>query len=263
MNEYKGKQIMETSRHQFIYGYNTEKRQNLLSSLERQYPILTDTSRPMAIYMGNFSLPLSEQINDDVEEFTVKRIAREFLEFSISENVMRSIIEAEKINVAGLKTKDLLERINRLYLSKKHPSIRSLEELKEALEASRKAYSNYYIEYLQGDQDWFDIGSLRIPFINAIDLATKMKKVLNNESNFGLIFEENGTMPLVSYQAINSFITKRCNSDISIKVATDILSWHTSYDLAGIKAENIHDYGIVELDSNYSTHTKRLVKKNN
>ena len=35
MREYTRKQIMEESRHQFIYGYNTEERHAFLKSLEK------------------------------------------------------------------------------------------------------------------------------------------------------------------------------------------------------------------------------------
>ncbi len=258
MNEYTRKQIMEENRHQFIYGYNTEGRHRFLKDLERAYPILTDSASPVAIYMEDFSLPLSKPINENINSGTVRLIANEFLDFSISESIIRRILEQGKLNTSMSKINDLLERINRLYGHKQHTQARSLEELKSILEESRKMYSNYYVEYLQGDQSWFDPDSLKIPFINAVDLATKTKKALNIDSYYGLIFEIDKRMPLASYQAINGYITRRCNTDLSIKIATSPAAWPTFYDLNGALAENIHDYGVVEPDDSYKVYTKQM-----
>ena len=65
-------------------------------------------------------------------------------------------------------------------------------------------------------------------------------------------------MPLVSHQAINGFVTRRCNGDLSIKVATNPASWPTFYDLNGTLAENIHDYGTIETDDSYKVYTKQI-----
>ena len=86
MSEYTRKQIMEENRHQFIYGYNTEGRHVFLKDLERTYPILADSNAPVAIYMEDFSLPLSKPTNETINSGTVRLIANEFLDFSISEN---------------------------------------------------------------------------------------------------------------------------------------------------------------------------------
>lgn len=261
MNEYTRKQIMEENRHQFIYAYNTEGRHMFLKDLEMTYPILPDSTKPVAVYMKNFSLPLSQQINETINPEIVRLIAREFLEFSISENIIRRMLEEEKINASMSKINNLLERINRLYGSKKEQQARSLEELKSILEESRKMYSNYYIEYLQGDQAWFSNVSLRIPFIESTYIAKKTKEILNIDSYYGLIFEIDEKIPLVSHQAINGFVTRRCNEDLSIKVTTEPVSWPTFYDLNGTLAENVHDYGTIEIDDSRKIYTKQIQNK--
>ena len=113
MSEYTRKQIMEENRHQFIYSYNTEGRHRFLKDLERTYPILTDSTAPVAIYMEDFYLPLSKSTNEDINSGTVRLIADQFLDFSISENIIRRILEQEKINTSMSKINNLLERINR------------------------------------------------------------------------------------------------------------------------------------------------------
>lgn len=258
MSEYTRKQIMEENRHQFIYGYNTEGRHRFLKDLERTYPILTDSTAPVAVYMEDFSLPLSKPTNKTINSENSRLIASEFLDFSISENIIRRLLEQENLNTSMSEINALLERINRLYGNKKHQQARSLEELKSILEESRKIYSNYYAEYLQDNESYFDTDSLTIPFINALDVAAKTKKVLKIDSYYGLIFASAERMPLVSYQAINGFVTKRCNKDLSIKVATTPDTWPTFYDLNGTLAENIHDYGTVELDDCVKQYTKKM-----
>ena len=260
MSEYTRKQIMEENRHQFIYSYNTEGRHRFLKDLERTYPILTDSTAPVAIYMEDFYLPLSKPTNEDINSGTVRLIADQFLDFSISENIIRRILEQEKINTSMSRINNLLERINRLYGNQKNLQARSLEELKSILEESRKMYSNYYVEYLQGDQSWFDVDRLRMPFINAVDMAAKTQEALNIDSYYSLIFETDKRMPLPSYQAINGFITRRCNSELSIKVATNPANWPTFCDSTGTLAENIHDYGIVETDDSHKAYIKQMRK---
>lgn len=258
MNEYTRRRVMEEERHQFIYGYNTEERHRFLKGLESAYPILTDSTEPAAIYMKDFSLPLSKPTNKTINSENSRLIASKFLDFSISENIIRRILEQEKLNTSMSKINDLLERINRLYGNRKHQQSRSLEELKSILAESRKMYSNYYAEYLQGNQSYLDTDSLTIPFINAIDVAAKTKQTLSIDSYYGLIFEQDERMPLVSYQAINGFVTRRCNGDLSIKVATTPDAWQTFYDLNGTLAEKIHDYGTVELDDCVKQYTKKM-----
>lgn len=237
-----------------------EERHAFLKSLEKNYPIITDSSEPAAIYMRDFSLPLSKPTNETINSETVRLIANEFLDFSISENIIRRILEQGKINASMSKINDLLEKINRLYGNQKYPQAESLEELKSILEESRKMYSNYYVEYLQGDQSWFDVDRLRMPFINAVDMAAKTQEALNIDSYYSLIFETDKRMPLPSYQAINGFITRRCNSELSIKVATNPANWPTFCDSTGTLAENIHDYGIVETDDSHKAYIKQMRK---
>ena len=48
--------------------------------------------------MEDFSLPLSKPTNQTINSEIVRLIATEFLEFSISENIIRRMLEQEKLN---------------------------------------------------------------------------------------------------------------------------------------------------------------------
>ena len=69
------------------------------------------------------------------------------------------------------------------------------------------------------------------------------KKMVNTNSHFSLIFDQQTPIPLVSQQAINSIVTRRINSDISMNVVCNRNEWNTYYGLDGMLAEVTHDYG--------------------
>ena len=83
---------------------------------------------------------------------------------------------------------------------------------------------------------------------------------MNMQSYFGIIFDKKCDMSISSIQAINNLIGARINSDISIKVATEPDGWKTYCDVNGKYIENIHDYGIIQLDNSYTSYTKKLMK---
>ena len=89
----------------------------------------------------------------------------------------------------------------------------------------------------------------------------KIKKMLVNNSYFGIIIDGSSDFSLETYKLVNSYVTRRINSDLSMKVVTDPEKWVTYYDNSGEYAEAIHDYGIIELDSSYSVLTKKMMKK--
>lgn len=78
----------------------------------------------------------------------------------------------------------------------------------------------------------------------------KFKRLINNSSYFALIIEQKEKMPIVSQKAINGYVSKRINSDFSMKVACDINEWMTYYDTTGMLIESPHDYISLELDNN-------------
>ena len=75
--------------------------------------------------------------------------------------------------------------------------------------------------------------------------------------NFGLIFDTDNSVSPISAITINNYIGKRCNADLSIKLACDATSWPTYCSLNG-QIDAIHDYGTVELDDCVKQYTKKM-----
>ena len=111
MEEYLKRQIMDTSRHQIIYGYNTKERLRFLQELEESYPVKTSSNIPIAIYMEDYILSKPNKKQSDYETISA---AGEFLEFTIIENIINKIL------LSGLKLDeknqaDFVNRITRLF----------------------------------------------------------------------------------------------------------------------------------------------------
>ena len=85
----------------------------------------------------------------------------------------------------------------------------------------------------------------------------KVKTLLELDSYFGLIFDTDNSVSPISAITINNYIGKRCNADLSIKLACDATSWPTYCSLNG-QIDAIHDYGTVELDDCVKQYTKKM-----
>jgi len=258
--EYIKQEILGQSRHLFVYGYNYENREKLLESLEDDFPIKINENYPIALYLKDYALPNINQINRNLENDKAKILCKNFFEFSLSENIIKKVLEIQELGNLNIQIDKMLDRINRCFLNNQKTKISDLQELRETLIQSKNFYYNYYVSFLNGESNLPDIKDLQMQFIDIMALINFVKTMLNNNSYFGIIIDYQMEMPLVLQQTINGYITKRCNSDISMKVVCDIADWKTYYDLNGVLAESVHDYGIVELDNNYKDYTKILKK---
>ena len=100
------KQIMEQSRHHFIYGNNNEDRSGFIKSIVDDYPIIMNEDRPMAVYLGDTGLP---KIYDSIENNRLRMniISREYLHLNIADSIIGRTDNVDKDS--------LNNRLNRLY----------------------------------------------------------------------------------------------------------------------------------------------------
>ena len=95
-----------------------------------------------------------------------------------------------------------------------------------------------------------------------VDIFLKyFKRLLNNSSHVALIIEAYSFTEKETAKVINSYLSQRSNSDLSIKVVCEPGKWPTYYDSAGNLVESIHDYGIVELDNSCHEYTEEIKKR--
>lgn len=259
MNDYLKKEIMEQIRHQFIYGYDNIDRTIFIKSLEDYYPINVNCDNPMAIYMENYYLSMNEAKNNDVDKFILMRVNREYFNISIIVNIIESILNQKSLNLDSVSVSNFLRRIN--FISCDNSSFCSLEDLLMELNISLEFYLLYYNNLIEGKSSLPNVNDIKIPFIMPDMIVPKIKKLLNNNSFFGIIIDSGDSLSLNTIKIINGYIARRINGDLSIKVVCEPGKWLTYYDENGMLVESIHDYGDVYLDDSFSNYTKSLIKK--
>lgn len=253
MEEYLKRQIMDTSRHQIIYGYNTKERHQFLQELEELYPVKTSSNMPIAIYMKDFILAKPNKKQSDYETISA---AGEFLEFTIIENIISKILSSG-IKLDEKSQADFVTRITSLFGNRKNEQISGIKRLQELRRALLESKNFYRERYHQEERETSSIDKLPIPFITAESVVPKVKTLLELDSYFGLIFDTDNSVSPISAITINNYIGKRCNADLSIKLACDATSWPTYCSLNG-QIDAIHDYGTVELDDCVKQYTKKM-----
>ena len=253
--EYLKKEIMDQSRHLFIFGYNNQERSNFLQSLENDYPFTNELSNPIALYFDSFGLPKIETDLKNRNSYMLQAMSREYLSFLIASKILEKTIE---YNYDNLDDKlSWLINLTNMNKSQNYGEIVCVKDLLNEFKISRDFYYNSYINYVKGLIENISIDDIAIPFLDLEMFVNQYKMCMDMQSYFGIILDKKNNISTLSVQAINNFIGARINGDISIKVAIEPDDWKTYLGVNGQYIEAIHDYGTVELDDSY---TKRLAK---
>jgi len=250
------KEIMEQNRHQFIYGYNTKARSVFLSELEYTYPIKINENSPMAIYLEDFCLP-----NIGVEDLELYQginvLSEEYLNYAIIYEILNRFSKIKQIDLIEAKILKLIDSFNILYLNKDLGKMQTLEDLLKNLKDTKEIYYKYYMEKLAGKSILPNLNDTALSFLDLSCCIKNIKQTLDNESHFSLIIDYQKDLSNLSKKTINSLINRRCNKDISMKIACEPNDWLLYYDLNNDLIEYIHDYDIVQFDESYVNSRKR------
>lgn len=257
MEQYK-KIIMENSWHQFIYGYDTEQRHQLLKGLEQDYPIQIDTDMPMAIYLEEYGLPKIDLNLNEMERIQVSGVAREYLNFLIVRRILTRIKECFGMEELDKRMAELLSYTNRCLINKSAKSLQNVTDLLIVLEQSINMYLKGYLNY--GEHS-FKINEVTIPFIQIESFIRRVKEGLNNHSYFGIIIDKTHDISSFSTRAINGLVGSRINANLSMKVALEPWGWDSYSYSQGQVIQAPHDYSSVELDGSLKFHTEALENK--
>jgi len=237
--------FLEESRHMFIYDENNG-RQEFIKQLESEFPIKTGENSPMAIYMKDLYLPKIEK-TEDIDKIKVAILTRDYFEYSIAREIVKKIYEQIDLSL-------LNDRINNILIwfgRENSSSINKLEALKillQGLEESVNFYSEAYSELVKTG-DFISDMSIPIPYINVEGFTRTVQNLLNNQSHFGIIIDQQDNLSIELQRAINWLVGKRINGRLSIKVFTKEQDWKTYYDLNGTFIEAVHDYEVIKINS--------------
>lgn len=250
-------EIMQNNRHQFIAGYNSKERAQFLQKLVADYPIILDNSIPGAIYLEEFGLPHTEMVVSNIDETMLSIIAREYLNFSLFYSLLdttKKQIDLSRINERVMK---FLNIVNRFFLNRNFNKLDNFEDLVDILRKIQLVYKDTYVQLLKSGTFSISYNELPIARLDMDFLLNYYKKMLNNDSYFCFIVDVHDKISLLSQKAINEFVTKRINRNISMKIVCDFNQWDTFYDLNGIKADYMHDYDIIDLDGNGTEYIRK------
>jgi len=237
-------EILSSNRHQFIFAYDGDARNEVVDAIEQR--------KNTIIKIDNLKIDNPRKKVKDV--IKLKFITREYLNFKIAYN----LLEKNKINLSSEQSSQLIEAINKLFLNKESEKIKDYETLLIILKKSIDFYKNNYNKLIN-EENTESINNLKIQFIDIITLINHIKKIIKDNSYIFILFN-NKNYPIILQQVIMNFVTSRCNKDLSTKIFTEFNKWKTNYDEVGNLAQNIHDYDVVELDDNFE---KQLKYKNN
>lgn len=259
--EYLKKQIMEQSRHLFIYGYNDEHRSDFLKSLEYDYPVIADSDKPVALYFDSLGMPKLDVNLKDKDGYLIHVACREYLSFTIATRILERSMEFDK-TILDSRLSRLIGLINKIYINKnvRHAKIETTLDLLKEIKISRDFYYESYINYAKGMIERISIDDIAIPFLQSEMFVRLYKESMNINSYFGIIFDKKSPLTISSTKEINDLIGSRINGDISVKVAIEPNDWETYKDTNGQFVEAVHDYGTVELDDSLKEHMKILTK---
>ena len=256
--DYLKKEIMEQSRHLFIYGYNNEHRSEFLKSLENEYPIKIDSDEPCALYFESLGLPKVDTDLKDKDSFIIYTSSREYLSFTIAAKILKRSMDFDT-TILNSRLSRLINIINRNKNSG-GSEIETAEQLLREIIMSRDFYYESYINYVKGLVERISIDKISVPFLQLEMFVSIYKRAMNMNSYFGIIFDKKSQLAIPSTQAINNLIGARINGDMSVKVAIEPNDWGTYRDANGQFVEAIHDYGTVELDDSLKEHMRTLTK---
>lgn len=243
--------IINESRHLFIYGYEGDKRSNLLKEIALESWEKFDGKSPIGVYIYDKGLPEIKVKREDM--VPLKTLARDYYSYLICDEILKAVLNTKTGNLD-----DFTYYVNKCFLKEKAGSI---EETSYMLNKTKDICYREFINYANNGEISGILFEAPFEFMFIMHFIKYLKRNLNMNSYFALLFDVPDDLSMISQMAINDYVRCRNNDDISVKVATDNEVWKTLYDLNGNMIQSVHDFGYVEMDSNLSDYMKKIKRK--
>lgn len=254
-------EIMGQGRHQFIYGYNNEKRKQFIANMVNNYPVVFDENVPIAISVSEIGLPKVPMGSKNIDKDKISVLSSEFLNFSMVSAILLRAKETSDLDVLNNRLRYLINMLNKYSINQNCSPITDVDDLIRILIQSKEFYKKYYVEYYEKGIESASLDELALPFMSTDRFVSQFKDAINNRSYLGIIIDKQDDIALSSTKAINGLVAGRINKDISMKIVTEPDKWDLYYELNGQIIQRVDDYGTVELDDSQSDYLKKLKEK--
>lgn len=236
-------EIIMRSRHKFVYG-SAEEREAFFKKLTQEYAFSLTKEGPVGIYLKDDGLKdCYGNINRKLDSTSIiKRYFEALVAFNIIDNLLNSISRKD----LGDKVLDLIYFFN---LSNRYCRFLSLEEIREELRREIEIYKESYDILLNTGVYPNILKDVRLRYIMIDMLARRLKLILPNLERINLIIDKDSSYGKTYTKAINQYMNRRINEDISFTIGVkDFDDWPIYTDLRCEKIMFTHDYTIVKLD---------------
>lgn len=237
-------EIISNSRHQIIYGSNSEERIKLLMELSKENPVVKDENDPIAIYIDDFN-PNINEVSCSVDKNQVSILCKDYFSYLVAFLLTE---ELKKIKIESCNLKNFLQQINNLYLNFDQKEIGSLEELSLELKKAKDFHLEKLTELVTNGNIKINFAATSFWYFELERFIRKVKQVLNDDSYIMILLNYEEDVMLEMQKVVNNLISSRINKDISIKLATDRKNIKTYHTQNGQLIEAVHDFEVIYLD---------------
>jgi len=258
--EYLSGMIMERAWHKLLCGANGQAREELLKRVVVRYPAVANQNRPMGIYINDPGLQKVDLRESALNKATVISFHERYYEFLLAYYLISSACSAKE-SIPDSRQEQFIKRINNLY-DKGNSSIKDLVGLRDMLNEAMLFFKKEYDLYIKSAELRKGmINEAPLTFIMLDSFLALTKELLNNNSHFGVIIDQQQPIPDRCQRAINNYIACRMAGDLTMMVACYPGEW-TGYTIQGEIIENVHDYSTIDLDGSSREYVNKLALKN-
>ncbi len=260
INPFNAKIIIEHTRHQFLYAYQSEERTIFLQQIAKDNPIVAEEKKPMALYLKDYGLEDAKIKRKNPDKYLLKKVAEKYFNLSLIDLILTSVNSQIDIHLNENRLKNFLTYINRINKVSGLPRMKSYEELLEVVKAQKDYFHKFYLDYIEEIVDQIEINPLLID-LDIENFISEVQKFLRNKGAFKILIDKKEPISPYSTMAINNILGSRLDRTLALKIALEDPCWEHYYDGNEQIIQETHDYETLSLDDSHGNYLSKLVEE--
>jgi hypothetical protein len=253
------KRIMESTSHQFIYGYDGFKRANFLKLMAEGYPISAANEKIVGLYINDRGLVKKDEDIKNLDPVIINDYTKQYYDFLIASSVVDKIIEETKDSKSDINLDKFVQHFKGAFV-KKDKEAATLRNISFLLKNGQISFVQGYYEYMRSGQ-LPNLSKNSVISINLTTFISFIRDVLAVDNPLYLIFDNQQSMSLKSQETINTLIKHPSSSGMVVKVGCEIQSWGTYHTLDDQRIKNNYDYREVNLDDSHQQYLRHDIRQ--